>query len=104
MEIKEYIRHFDEVFDTKILETMTSKKYPMIDFAFNNLGENLYSQSVESKNISKKKKVISEQIEELNSMKQKQLLDEYEDLDSQLREDIDKQMLILDFAYATKNL
>ena len=97
MEIKEYIRHFDEVFDTKILEAMTLKKYPMIDFAFNNLGENLYSQSVESKNISKKKKVISEQIEELNSMKQKQLLDEYEDLDSQLREDIDKQMLIFGF-------
>lgn len=97
MSIEEYIEQFDKTFGTNLSNSIKNKSFHMIDFIFSELGERLYSRNKQSIDISKKKTVIARQIEKLNNPKQKQLLDEYEDLDTQLDADLNKQMLIFGF-------
>ena len=104
MTLEKYIKHFDEIFGTEVLKSMKERNYPMLDFAFNELGEKLYAQNSLNKDFSEKKIAIVNKIEKLNSDIQKQLLDEYEDLESELRADIEKQMLVFGFCICYEQL
>ena len=51
MTLEKYIEHFDKTFGTDVLKSMKERNYPMLDFAFNELGEKLYFAKGSEKNI-----------------------------------------------------
>ena len=104
MILNDYIAHFDRIFGTNLLSEIENKTFPMLNYAFDELVEDLYTQNSGSKEISKQKGMIADKIETLNSTEQKKLLDEYAELESELRVDIDKQMLTFGFLICFEQL
>ena len=54
MELDDYIKHFDTVFSTNLIDTVKNKEFPMIEMAFQNLGEFIYAKNKENRNKSKR--------------------------------------------------
>ena len=104
MNIDGYIEHFDNTFKTNILETMKDKEFPMLNLAFYEIGEFLYARSCESKEITEQKNKISQQLNSIESIKEKKLIDKYRELDNDLRDDTDKQLLTFGFCLCYEQL
>lgn len=104
MNITEYIKHFDKTFKTNIIETMKDKDFPMLNLAFYEIGELLYARSCESKEITEQKKKIEKQLNSIESIKEKKLIDTYRELDNDLRDDTDKQLLTFGFCLCYEQL
>ena len=104
MNIYGYIEHFDNTFKTNILENMKGKNFPMLNLAFYEIGEFLYARSCESKEITEQKKKIEKQLNSIESVQEKKLIDTYRELDNDLRDAIDKQLLTFGFCLCYEQL
>ena len=104
MNIDGYIEHFDNTFKTNILETVKDKEFPMLNLAFYEIGEFLYARNCESKEITEQKNKISQQLNSIESIKEKKLIDKYRELDNDLRDDTDKQLLTFGFCLCYEQL
>ena len=104
MSINDYIKKFDENFNTSLSKSIADNTHPMLEFSFNNLGEKLYATNDASREISKQKAVVAEQLDATLNDEQKTLLDKYFDLDAELLDDVHKQLLIFGFCLCYEQL
>lgn len=104
MNIKEYMNKFDKEFNTDIFGTVSNNNYPMLEFAFNNLGEKLYVTDEKSLNIIRQKASISEKLDATLNEEQKSLIDKYFDLDAEALVDVHKQLLIFGYCLCFEQL
>ena len=104
MSIEKYIELFDKTFGTNLSKSIIENEKIMLDWAFNNLGEDLYAQSRKCIEISKKKLNVSNKLDETLSDKQKELFEEYFVLDGELSADIERQLLIFGYCLCYQEL
>ena len=76
----------------------------LLNLAFYEIGEFLYARSCENKEITQQKKKIEKQLNSIESIKEKKLIDQYRELDNDLREDTDKQLLTFGFCLCYEQL
>lgn len=104
MNIDEYMQLFDTNFGTDLKELVKNNKFKMLEWAFNNLGEELYSPSQKYKEISKKKIDISNRLDSTLTTEQMNLLEKYLELDSKMSAEIEQQLLIFGFCLCYEQL
>lgn len=104
MNIYEYIQFFDTIFGTDLKELVKNNKFKMIEWAFYNIGEELYSPSQKYKEISKKKLAVSNRLDSTLTTEQMHLLEKYLELDSEMSAEIEQQLLIFGFCLCYEQL
>lgn len=104
MGIGDYIMHFDKTFGTNITETTAGKRFPLLEVAFEDLGERVYALNANSRNINKKKVKTYEKMEATFTDEQRALIDEYFEEDAKYWEDEEMQMMIFGFCLAYEQL
>ena len=104
MNIEDYIRHFDKIFNTDISSSATNRQFPMLELAFDELAEQLYSLNSHNRNISKNKLSTYMQLEQTLSDEQKKLLDKYFEFETDFMEDTQMQMLTFGFCLCYEQL
>ena len=102
MSIQEYIKHFDKIFNTNILEKIKETKYPMLDTILSKAGEQIYTPNSEYREISKQQILIIKELEK--KIKSNELLEEYENLSNRLRKNVDKQLIIFGYCICYEEL
>ncbi len=104
MDLDGYIQHFDNVFDTNLLDTVKNKKFPMIEMAFQNLGEFIYAKNKANRNKSEKMKVILKEIESINDSRVADIFNKYDEIACEIDYDTKKQLLIFGFCICLEQL
>lgn len=104
MSVVDYIKLFDDTFDTNIAEDMKNKEFTLLNFAFENMGEELFIPSEKHKEIRSKRSTISNQILKTYSYEEEKLFSDYWELEGEMDTDINKQMLIFGYCLAYQQL
>ena len=104
MDLYGYIQHFDNVFDTNLLDTVKNKKFPLIDTAFQTLEDYIYAKNKNSKNKSEKMKVILKDIEAINDDRVSKIFDKYDKICVEIDFDTKKQLLTFGFCICLEQL
>lgn len=104
MELNEYIKHFDSIFHTNIIDTIKTNKFPMIELAFQTLGEYIYARNKHSNTASEQLKIISKEFQELNNEKAIELLNKYDELACEIDFNTKKQLLTFGFCICLEQL
>lgn len=104
MTISNYILHFDATFGTNISEVIANKKFPMLEFALEELGEELYALNADNRQIGKDKLDVYQKLEQTMNDEQKKLIDQYFDLEDDYYVDTEKQILVFGFCLAYEQL
>ena len=104
MSVDDYIKLFDNSFGTNIYNEIQTKKFPMLNWCFEYMGEDLYIPSPKYKEIESKSSIISNKILETYSYEQEQLFSDYWELDNKIDEDINRQMLVFGYCLALQQL
>lgn len=104
MELDDYIKHFDNVFGTNLIDTVKNKKFPMIEMAFQNLGEFIYAKNKANRNKSEKMKVILKEIESINDSRVADIFNKYDEIACEIDYDTKKQLLIFGFCICLEQL
>lgn len=104
MELDDYIRHFDTVFSTNLIDTVKNKKFPMIEMAFQTLEDYIYARNKNSRNKSEKMKVILKDIEAISDDRVSKIFDKYDKICVEIDFDTKKQLLIFGFCICLEQL
>ncbi len=104
MELDDYIKHFDTVFSTNLIDTVKNKEFPMIEMAFQNLGEFIYAKNKENRNKSEKMKVILKEIESIKDNKVADIFNKYDEIACEIDFDTKKQLLTFGFCICLEQL
>lgn len=104
MDLDGYIQHFDNVFDTNLLDTVKNKKFPMIEMAFQTLEDYIYARNKNSRNQSEKMKVILKDIEAINDDRVSKIFDNYDKICVEIDFDTKKQLLTFGFCICLEQL
>ncbi len=104
MDLDGYIQHFDNVFDTNLLDTVKNKKFPMIEMAFQTLEDYIYARNKNSRNQSEKMKAILKDIEAINDDRVSKIFDNYDKICVEIDFDTKKQLLTFGFCICLEQL
>ena len=88
----EYLRHFDNIFNTNTRNNI--KQMPLFDVFYERFADDFYIQREEVKDLIMKRRITSDKLEETFTEEQQKLFEEYWDLDSQIAEDLRKQLFM----------
>ena len=104
MNLKDYFKHFDNTFNTNITNNISIDKFPMLNLAFNNLGEYFYNLTDEHKQTSKI--IENKEIEFMKVLDkdQKDLFEDYLEAQNISVSELSKQMLVFGYAIAFQEL
>ena len=97
MTINDYIEHFDAVWGTKISETIKDKKFPLLEYAYTELAEQIYALNNNTRQVCRKKNNVYDKLEKSFSDEQRDLVDRYFELESEYWEATEMQ--IFTFGY-----
>lgn len=95
-----YLKHFDSIFDTNTRKTI--KQMPLFDVFYEQFADDFYIQREEVQALIKERRIISEKLEKSFTKEQQKLFEEYWDLDSQIAEDLRKQLFLFGYITATE--
>ena len=95
MDLTSYIQNFDRVFHTNLLETVTGKEFPMIELAFQTMGEYIYARN---KDINSKSQKMKELLDELKT------INKYDEMACEIDYDTKRQLLIFGFCICLEQL
>lgn len=104
MDLKDYFKHFDNTFSTNIANNISINKFPMLNLAFNNLGEYFYNLTDEHKQTSKIIGNKETEFMEVLNEKQKELFEDYLEAQNISVSELAKQMLVFGYAIAYQEL
>lgn len=104
MELTSYIQNFDRVFHTNLLKTVTGKEFPMIELAFQTLGEYIYARNKDINSKSEKMKELLDELKTINDQKVLDIFDKYDEIACEIDYDTKKQLLIFGFCICLEQL
>lgn len=93
---EKYVNNFSETFDIKDIKIDTTK-LPLLTYIIHEIGEDLYIMSDETNEICKKKNKLFEELEKCLTEEQKQILEEYLELENQMNGEIEEQLFMYGF-------
>lgn len=104
MTIQDYFRHFDNTFDTNISDNIIIGKFPMLNIVFNNMGEHFFNESFDKKKINKSLLQIENKLIDTLNNSQRDLFEQYAEIENISATELAKQMLIFGYAVAYQEL
>lgn len=96
----EYLRHFDNIFNTNTRNNI--RQMPLFDVFYEWFADDFYIQRKEIQDLITKRRITSDKLEETFTEEQQKLFEEYWDLDSQIAEDLRKQLFLFGYITATE--
>ena len=96
----EYLKHFDNIFNTNTRNNI--RQMPLFDVFYERFADDFYIQRKEIQDLITKRRITSDKLEETFTEEQQKLFEEYWDLDSQIAEDLRKQLFLFGFITATE--
>ena len=104
MDLTSYIQNFDRVFHTNLLETVTGKEFPMIELAFQTMGEYIYARNKDINSKSEKMKELLDELKTINDQKVLDIFDKYDEMACEIDYDTKKQLLTFGFCICLEQL
>lgn len=104
MTIQDYFKHFDKTFDTKISNNIDINKLPMLNMAFDRMGEYFYNISNDKREITHTILKIQKELVETLNESQKALFEEYEETQNISVTELARQMLTFGYSIAFQEL
>ena len=104
MNLKDYFKHFDNTFNTNITNNISIDKFPMLNLAFNNLGEYFYNLTDEHKQTSKIIGNKETEFMEVLNEKQKELFEDYLEAQNISVSEIARQFMVFGYSIAYQEL
>lgn len=95
-----YLKHFDNIVGTNTRNNI--KQMPLFDVFYERFADDFYIQRKEIQDLITKRRITSDKLEETFTEEQQKLFEEYWDLDSQIAEDLRKQLFLFGFITATE--
>ena len=104
MTLKDYFKHFDNTFNTNIADNIDINKLPMLNMAFNNMGEFMYNTSDDKREITHTLLKIQDKLNVTFNEKQRALFDEYEETENISATELARQMIVFGYSIAYQEL
>lgn len=104
MELTSYVQNFDRVFHTNLLETVTGKEFPMIELAFQTMGEYIYARNKDINYKSDKMNALLEELKTINDKKVLEIFDKYDEIACEIDYETKKQLLKFGFCICLEQL
>ena len=98
---EEILRNFDKILGTNKIKTIDKSKFPLILKLFQEFREDMFVETEEHKELKQEKQKILEKINESFNSKQKQLFENYWDIESKLSSIVEEEIFI--FAYLLRD-
>ena len=96
-----YIEHFNKIFGTKT-DKHLRLNMPMLKILFDNFVEDIYTPNEKYNQIRKQKIKISDKLEETFTEEQKELFNQYNEIENQLTDDVEEQLFMFGYIIASK--
>jgi len=96
----EYLKHFDDIVGTNTRNNI--RQMPLFDVFYERFADDFYIQRKEIQDLITKRRITSDKLEETFIEEQQKLFEEYWDLDSQIAEDLRKQLFLFGYITATE--
>lgn len=94
------LEHFDKIFNTNTKKDIT--ELPLFHVFYEYFADDFYTPTDETKELMKERRLISDKLEKTFTKKQQQLFENYWDLDSQISENLRKQLFLFGYITATE--
>ena len=98
---EEILRNFDKFLGTNKIKTIDKSKFPLILKLFQVFREDMFVETEEHKELKQEKQKILEKINESFNSKQKQLFENYWDIEKKLSSIVEEEIFI--FAYLLRD-
>ena len=98
---EEILRNFDKILGTNKIKTIDKSKFPLILKLFQVFREDMFVETEEYKDLKQEKQKILEKINESFNSKQKQLFENYWDIEKKLSSIVEEEIFI--FAYLLRD-
>lgn len=97
---KKILEHFDSIFETNTKKEI--KDLPLFNVFYEYFADDFYTPTEETKKLMKERRIVSDELEKTFTEEQKTLFEKYWDLDSQITEDLRKQLFLFGYMTATE--
>lgn len=97
---KKILEHFDSIFETNTKKEI--KDLPLFNVFYECFADDFYTPTEETKKLMKERRIVSDELEEIFTEQQKKLFEKYWDLDSQIAEDLRRQLFLFGYIVATE--
>lgn len=104
MTIQDYFKHFDNTFDTNISNNIDINRLPMLNMAFDRIGEYFYNISDDKREITHTILKIQDELRKTLNENQKALFEEYEETQNISITELARQMLTFGYSIAFQEL
>lgn len=104
MELTKYIQNFDRVFHTNLIDTVKGKNFPMIELAFQTIGEYIYARNKDINYKSDKMNALLEELKTINDKKVLEIFDKYDEIACEIDYETKKQLLTFGFCICLEQL
>lgn len=94
---KKILEHFDSIFETNTKKEI--RDLPLFNAFYEYFADDFYTPTEETKKLMKERKIVSDELEKTFTEQQQKLFEKYWDLDSQIAENLRKQLFL--FGYIT---
>ena len=98
---EEILRNFDKILGTNKIKTIDKSKFPLILKLFQVFREDMFVETEEHKELKQEKQKILEKINESFNSNEKQLFENYWDIESKLSSIVEEEIFI--FAYLLRD-
>ena len=98
---EEILRNFDKILGTNKIKTIDRKNFPLILKLYEGFREDMFVETEEYKELKQEKQKILEKINESFNSKQKQLFENYWDIEKKLSSIVEEEIFI--FAYLLRD-
>ncbi len=98
---KDYIKHFDEIFETNLIDKISLKNFETLKLIFDTFGEDLYKPTPKYENIRNDYIEISSKLESTFTDEQKELHKQIYNLNGLMTEELELHLFI--FGYILGN-
>lgn len=97
---KKILEHFDSIFGTNTKKGI--RNLPLFNVFYEYFADNFYTPNEETKRLMQERRIVSDELEKIFTEQQKKLFEKYWDLDSQIAEDLRKQLFLFGYITATE--
>ena len=97
---KKILEHFDSIFETNTKKEI--KDLPLFNVFYEYFTDDFYTPTEETKKLKKERRIVSDELEKTFTEQQQKLFEKYWDLDSQIAEDLRRQLFLFGYITATE--
>ena len=97
---KKILEHFDSIFETNTKKEI--RDLPLFNAFYEYFADDFYTPTEETKKLMKERRIVSDELEKIFTEQQQKLFEKYWDLDSQIAENLRKQLFLFGYITATE--